>query len=95
MKPIRATITKIDSKKKGNGAMFKRIYFEPENPADGTWLKTDLCDTYRNWNRWRSLLAEGNLIGGLILKDKRTVNADCHPFLIRKAVQQAEQFQLL
>lgn len=80
---LRATITRIDSKKKGNGAEFKRVYFKPE-PGKGTWCKTDLCDTYRNYSRWKPLLTVGNELGGLTLKDPRTVDADCRPFLIRK-----------
>lgn len=76
------TITRIDLKKMGNGAEFKRLCFEMD---DGSWAKTDLCPTYRNWPRWRDLLAIGNELGELMMKDKSTVDADSHPVLIKRS----------
>ena len=78
---MKGTITKIDARKKGNGAEFKRVYFELE---DGGWAKTDLCPAFQNWRRWENLLHEGNLLDGLVMRDKSTVNADSYPRLVPK-----------
>jgi hypothetical protein len=82
-KNMRGVITRIDHKKHGNGAKFQRVYFKPEQ-GKGTFWKTDLCPTYRNWPRWAPLLKVGNELAGLTLKDPRTVDADCYPRLIRQ-----------
>lgn len=80
------TLTKIDPPKqsftKKNGAKtFQRIYFEM---ADKSWAKTDLCHNFRNFSKWRPVIAEGvgARLSGLEYKDKDTIDADSNVKLI-------------
>lgn len=89
---MNGTITRIDARKKGNGAEFKRVYFEM---ADGGWAKTDLCPSYRNWNRWKELLDVGNELTNLKLKTNSTVDADSYPKKVWKPkAPEQQQFKL-
>jgi hypothetical protein len=94
---MRATITRIDSKKKGNGAEFQRIYFkmDPAPKLQSLWAKTDLCKGYRNYSRWSHLLKVGNTLDGLEMKTFQTVDADCHPRLVPPPPAAPVQVQLL
>lgn len=73
---MKATITKIHPiKKSRNGNSFVRVEFKCE---DGSWAKTDLCPTYRNFNRWRPLLQVGSAIKNLVLKADGEIDADSY-----------------
>jgi hypothetical protein len=61
---MRATITKIDTLKRGNGAIFQRVYFKTES---GQFAVTDLCPTFRNFTRWRPLLQIGTEVDNLLV----------------------------
>jgi len=50
-----------------------RVEFQDEGKK---WYKTDLVRGYRNFKNWEKLLKVGNMLSGLILKDKMTVDAD-------------------
>ena len=65
----------IDSR---NGGKFLIIFFKTE---DGKWLKTNLVKSYRNFKQWKPLLRVGNILEGLVLIDKETVDADWIPIL--------------
>ena len=82
-----ARITKIDPMKHGNGALYKRVYFETEK---GAWAKTDLCPNMKNWSRWEALLQVDNLVGGLTMRDEKTIDADSNPTLLFKPPKQIE-----
>jgi hypothetical protein len=59
---MKATITKIDTLKRGNGEIFQRVYFKTER---GEFAVTDLCPNFRNFARWRPLLEIGNELDNL------------------------------
>jgi hypothetical protein len=59
---MKATITKIDTLKRGNGAIFQRVYFKTDS---GQFAVTDLCPSFRNFARWRPLLEIGNELDNL------------------------------
>ena len=66
--------------KSRNGNTYWRIEFKMD---DGSWMKTDLCPDYRNWNRWKKLLKVGNKLFNLKQKDYLTIDADSEPYLLR------------
>jgi len=71
------TITKIhELKESRNGNWFMRVEFRLKN---GDWAKTDLCPSFRNYERWKYLLKVGVDLTGLNLKRKGEVNADSYP----------------
>lgn len=84
-----ATITKIDEPKESRSGKysFRRVHFEAfDEEGNKEWYKTDLCDTFRNYANWKSLLKIGNTLSNLELKDKTTVDADSKPVLFEKCV---------
>lgn len=92
------TITAIHKLKWGNGTDFRRITFKL---ADGSFAKTDLCPTYRNFKRWEPLLLVGAILDGLDLKTSLsrslvTVDADSHPKILGMEVtKELNQMELL
>ena len=71
---MNATISKIHPLKRSrNGNSFIRVEFQME---DGAWATTDLCPSYRNYNRWHSLLQVGRQLTGLSMRGKSKVDAD-------------------
>lgn len=77
---MRGTITAVHNLKWGNGTEFKRVTFKLE---DGTWAKTDLCPSYRNFGNWKAHLKVGTEFSNLNLKDRKTVDADSRPVVVR------------
>jgi len=74
---MKGTITQIDPLKiSRTEGCYQRVYFQME---DGSWAKTDLCPTYRNFLRWKSKLKVGVTLVGLKMKSKITVDADSWP----------------
>ena len=88
---MKGTITKIDQPKESRNkdVVFRRVYFKME---DGSWTKTDLCSSYRNWERWKNLLTVGILLEGLTLKDNVTVDADSFPKKILSEEDKLKEF---
>ena len=82
---MKGEITKISENKSSynNDVMFKRVQFRLE---DGSWAKTDLVTTFRNFERWRGILERGvgAQLDGLEFKNgnAKTINADCSPILL-------------
>lgn len=71
---MRGTITKIHKTKRSrNGNSFIRVEFKLE---DSSWAKTDLCQEYRNFQRWKNILIVGTELLDLRLKNKMEVDAD-------------------
>ena len=79
------TITKIHPPKKGKkfNATFIRVEFD----MAGTWAKTDLVPTYKNFARWKPLLAVGAILGGLRL---RGIEVDADSEVFREEVKATE-----
>lgn len=88
---MKGEIIKIDQPKESRNkdVAFRRVYFKME---DGSWAKTDLCSSYRNWARWKDLLVIGNALENLIMKDKDTVNADSFPKKIMNEEDKLKEF---
>lgn len=73
---MKGTITKIHPLKESrNRNSYIRIEFELE---DGKWAKTDVCPDFRNFARWKPILAAGIgvEVSGLTIRNKSEVNAD-------------------
>ena len=82
---MKGSITKIHNPKPSrNGNVFIRIEFKME---DGKWRKTDICPSYRNYQRWKSLLSVGIDLSGLLLKGKDAVDADSFPQKIKPEIE--------
>ena len=79
---MRAKITKIDRPKysRNGDTVFYRVYFELES---GAWAHTDLVSTYRNFERWRSILKSGvgTKIDGVNLKRGYNNKVDADSFI--------------
>ena len=88
---MNGTITDIHNLKWGNGSEFRRVTFKME---DGSWAKTDLCPTFRNFEKWKHLLKVGVMLSNLRLKDKKTVDADIQAILHRRPPPPMEQAAL-
>lgn len=78
---MKGEITKIDPPKasRNGDSSYIRVYFSLEN---GKFAKTDLCPTYRNYERWKRFLKVGTKVSNLQLKEVKgitTVNADSFP----------------
>lgn len=83
---MKATLLKVlPVKQSVNGNYYQRIEF---TMADGSWAKTDVCPNYRNYARWKPVLASepGTYLRGLRLKDNGTVDADSFPGVISKKI---------
>ena len=75
-------IIKIDQLKqsRNQGQTFYRVYFEM---ISGDWTKTDIVPGFRNFKRWKNHLKVGNVLSGLRLKGRDTVDADSYPKFVR------------
>lgn len=88
---MKATLTKIHPLKLSrNGNSFIRVEFQLE---DGSWAKTDLCPTYRNYSRWTSILKQGAGVSltNLRLKKKGEVDADSFPSITTITLKTVEE----
>jgi len=82
---MKATLLKVlPVKRSVNGNLYQRIEF---TMSDGEWAKTDVCPDFRNYARWKPIIASepGTYIMGLRLKSKGTVDADSFPGVISKS----------
>jgi hypothetical protein len=88
---LKGTITKIDPLKVGsNGQSYRRLYFELAN--GGAWAKTDVMPDNANYRRWKDLLEVGNVLGNLMMKDNKTVDADSPVHLVSRPPKQGDLF---
>lgn len=82
---MKATIKKHDPAKfsRNGDVRYIRIYFELD---EGSWAATDLVPTYRNFSKWRPILASGigTVIGGVGLKAEGKINADSDVYIVKK-----------
>jgi hypothetical protein len=75
---VKAEITNIlpVAKGKTHAADYYRVTFRLE---DGSWAKTDLCPTFRNYARWKPLLRVGQGLDGLKLRRPGEIDGDSRP----------------
>lgn len=88
---MKAVITKVHPLKESrNRNSYIRIEFELE---DGKWAKTDVCPDFRNFARWKGILAIGvNVsVGGLVIRNKSEVNADSPVYQLKEPMKRAEK----
>ena len=79
MRITKATITKIDPLKTSRTEKsYIRIYFKLE---DGSFAKTDIVPSYRNYNRWKWAIKKGvgTNLGNLVLRKEGEIDADSYP----------------
>jgi len=74
---MRATISKIHPiEYSRNRGSYIRVEFKLE---DGSWAKTDLVPSFRNYERWRNLLKVGMDLDNITIKKRCEVDADSFP----------------
>lgn len=81
-------ITKIDQMKASRNSKeaFVRVYFKLQIESKNfIWAKTDLVPTFRNYKKWKPLLKVGNILDGLILRGKETIDADSNPIFLKNS----------
>jgi len=79
----------LKTKKSSNpNDCYIRVEFKMEKT--GSFAKTDLVPTYRNFARWHRIIKVGNLIGNLWMKDDKTIDADSRPIKMSRAEQTKE-----
>lgn len=66
-----------------NGNMFTRLGFKLDN---GSWVKTDVCPDYRNYEEWARLMrfGIGTKIKDFKMRDATTIDADSDFIFIAK-----------
>ena len=84
---MKAEIIKIHRLKSSKTeASFIRVEFKME---DGSWAKTDIVPVYRNYKRWKPLLAKGvgTQLDNLKLRREGEVDADSYPYAFMPMVE--------
>lgn len=76
------TILKIREDASRHGGKFYWVFFKGE---DGTSCKTMVNPQYGNAKRWLPLMKVGNVVTGLVFKNKNLVDADSMVRLVREA----------
>lgn len=87
---MRATISKIHPLKLSRTShSYIRVEFQLET---GGWAKTDLVPKYRNYSRWKDIIAAGvgTTIGNLRMKRDNEVDADSYPSIHKEALKPHE-----
>lgn len=88
---MKGIITKIHPLRESrNKNSYIRIEFELE---DGRWAKTDVCPDFRNFARWKGILAVGvgASVGGLAIRNKSEVNADSPVYQLKEPMVRVEK----
>jgi len=88
-------IIKIDQRKQSftSQVAYIRVHLMvgEVSSKERTWAKTDLVSSFRNYKKWKDLLEINNILGGLKLKDKETVDSDSPVYLIQKEPKEPEE----
>jgi len=80
-------IRKIDQLKRSanQDETFIRVHFRMwDSQHKRFWAKTDLVPGFRNYQRWQVVLAVGNVLSGLRMRNKHTVEADSMPVVVKE-----------
>ena len=82
-KNLIAEIIKIIPPKKSRNedTAYTRIEFLTE---DGKFVKTDICEIYRNYRRWKRIARVGVRLANLRMRDWWTVDADSWPIKLSR-----------
>jgi hypothetical protein len=83
---MRGTITKIDQTRRGKDrVLYQLIIFKLET---GRSAGSYLCETYKNYARWRGCLEVGAVLDNLqMTKDNKYVDAHSYPVRVKVMMQ--------
>ena len=71
------TVLKVHAPKVGrNGIVFITVEFSME---DGSWAKTSICPTFRNFDKWKDIMIVGMKLKNLRIRKPKEVDADSMP----------------